>query len=133
MQLQVNFEDSVCSDQELVRRLEGVLEGALERFGDRISRVSICLEDLNSVRMGEPDKSCRLEARVPGLAPVTVSHQAATLSEAIHGAADKLRRLLARELRQLDSTEAPLIPLPTAQGAPAYAEQGTQERGDPVH
>jgi hypothetical protein len=126
MQLQVNFEDSVCSDEELVRRVEGVLEAALERFRDRISRVSVCLDDLNSERLGEPDKSCRLEARMPGMPPLTVSHAAATLTEAIHEAADKLRRLLARELRQGEASEEPPLRLPGAKVAPAYADPASK-------
>jgi hypothetical protein len=132
MQLQVNLEDSVSSDEELVRRVEGVLEGALEHFSGRVSRVSLSLDDLHSERMGEPDKSCRLEARVAGRAALTVSHEAVTLTEAIHGAADKLRRLLARELRQVDASEEPLLPLPGGTVASAYAEPGAGERGDPI-
>jgi len=37
-------------------------------------------------------------------ARVLASHEAITLSEAIHGAAGKLERLLAQELQQLDQT-----------------------------
>jgi hypothetical protein len=100
VQLQVNFDDSVPGDGELVRRVEGVLEGALDRFGERICRICVRLRDLNSEQMGLPDKSCRLDARISDLGPVAVIHEAATLTEAIHGAADKLRRLLARELQR---------------------------------
>jgi ribosome-associated translation inhibitor RaiA len=42
-----------------------------------------------------------LEARLAGLEPMAVSHQAATLPQAIDGAAKKLARALERTLERL--------------------------------
>jgi hypothetical protein len=100
MQILVSSDDQACCDEELVQRIEGVMEGTLERFGDRVSRVEVRLSELNSPNPGDRDKSCTLEAKVAGLAPVVASHEAPTLTEAIHGAADKLKRSVASGLRQ---------------------------------
>jgi ribosome-associated translation inhibitor RaiA len=102
MQVLVNCDDHVCCDEELIRRIEGVISGTLERFGDRVSRVEARLSDLNSEKPGERDKVCSLEARIAGGVSIVAQHEAATVSEAIHGATDKLRRSVVREIRQLD-------------------------------
>jgi ribosome-associated translation inhibitor RaiA len=44
---------------------------------------------------------CLLEARLAGLQPVTVSHQAATMEQAVDGAVDKLKRSLDSTLERL--------------------------------
>jgi hypothetical protein len=101
MQVLVNFDDPLCGDEELIRRVEGVIAGTLERFGASIFRVEVRLRDLNSAKPGDRDKVCSLEARVAGAAPVLAEHDAPTLAEAIHVAAGKLERLVGLELRQL--------------------------------
>ena len=101
MQVLVNCDDGISCDSELLRRVEGVLTGTLERFGDRLLRVEAHLSDLGALKPGLRDKICRLEARISGLAPVLVSHQADTLAEAIHDAADQLQRVLSRALREV--------------------------------
>jgi hypothetical protein len=46
---------------------------------------------------------CLLEARLAGLQPIAVSHEAATLQEAVAGAADKLKRSLDSSLGRLEN------------------------------
>jgi ribosome-associated translation inhibitor RaiA len=102
MQVLVNCDDPLCCDENLFQRVEGVIAGTLERFSSRVSRVEAHLSDDSVVKAGNRGKVCSLEAWVTGAASVTASHEAATLTEAIHDAADKLERLIAREIRQLD-------------------------------
>lgn len=104
MQIGVHCDDRILCDGELIRRVEGVIAGTLGRFSSRISRVEAHLRDLNSAKPGARDLICSLDARIEGGAAVLASHEAATLTEAIHGAADKLERLVVRDLRQLDET-----------------------------
>jgi hypothetical protein len=104
MQIRVNCDDHICCDEELIRRVEGVIAGTLEHFGEQVSRVEVWLRDLNSDEPGSRDKVCSLEARVDGTAPVTAGHEAPTLTEAIHAAAGKLERLVSHQLRSLSVT-----------------------------
>jgi hypothetical protein len=99
MQVMVNCDDHVCCDDELIRRVEGVIAGTLEHFGKHVSRVEVWLRDLNSEEPGGRDKVCSLEARITGAEPVNAEHGAPTLAEAIHVAAGKLERLVERQLR----------------------------------
>lgn len=94
MQILINSDERICCDAELISRIEGVLEGFLERFAEHITRVEVTLSDLNSSQMGDRDKCCVIEVRLSGLKPLAVGHEAATLAEAIHAAADQLRRSL---------------------------------------
>src|SRR5262249_25483901 len=93
----VHCDDQVCRDVELIRRVEGVMGGTLERLSSRVARVEVHLRDLNSSKSGDRDKICTLEARITGAGSVRASHEAATLAEAIHDAAGQLERLIARE------------------------------------
>lgn len=102
MQVLVN---SGLGGEDLTERVRGVVAGRLERFERRITRVEVHLNDLNSQKMGERDKRCLMEARIGGLKPIAVSHEAATLTEAIHAAADKLERAVAHALGRLEDME----------------------------
>ena len=110
MQVLVNCDDHICCDNELIRRVESVITGTLERFGERLSRVEVWLRDLNSEKPGDRDKVCTLEARLTGAAPVSAEHEAPTLAEAIHVAAGKLERLVGHQLRAESVTELPARP-----------------------
>ena len=77
------------------------MESVLSRFADQITRVEVHLSDVNSHKGGDDDKRCMLEARETGLEPMAVSHQAATLPQAIDGAAKELERALETTLRRL--------------------------------
>ena len=102
MQILVKCDDPICCDENLFQRVEGVIAGTLERFSSRVARVEAHLSDVSDVKPGNRGKICSLEAWVTGAASVIASHGAATLTEAIHDAADQLERLIAREIRQLD-------------------------------
>ena len=104
MQIMVHCDDHICCDDELIRRVEGVIAGTLEHFGEHLSRVEVWLRDLNSEEPGGRDKVCSLEARIAGAAPVNTEHEAPTLAEAIHIATGKLERLVGRQLRAVSVT-----------------------------
>ena len=104
MQVLVRCDDPICGDAELIRRVEGVIAGTLERFGEHLSRVEVWLRDLNSERPGDPDKVCSLEARLADAPPVNVEHGAPTLAEAIHVATSKFEQLIERQLRSVSVT-----------------------------
>jgi ribosome-associated translation inhibitor RaiA len=109
MQVLVNSDHHIVGGEDLTERVQGVVEGRLERFAARITRVEVHLEDLNSATRGvravllsERDKRCMMEARVGGLKPIAVSHEAPTVTEAIHVAADRLERAIAHSLGRLE-------------------------------
>jgi ribosome-associated translation inhibitor RaiA len=101
MQIQINTDRNVEGHEQFAARVTGVVESALSRFSDRITRVEVHLSDENSGKSGQDDKRCMMEARLEGRQPTAVTHQAATLDQAVDGAADKLKRSLESTLARL--------------------------------
>jgi ribosome-associated translation inhibitor RaiA len=104
MQIQINTDDNIEGREEFADQIKGVVESALERFSDRITRVEVHLSDENGRKSGQDDKRCMMEARVAGRQPTAVTHQAATLDQAVDGAAEKLKRSLESTLERLADT-----------------------------
>ena len=94
MQIQVNSGNALPVDDELIRTAEEIARKNLGRFEERLTRLEIHVNDLNSHKGGSQDKRCQIEARPAGLDPVSVSHDADSVDAAIRGAAQKLERLL---------------------------------------
>lgn len=110
MQVQVNTDDNVQGREELARAVEEEVERVLGRFEDHLTRVEVHLSDTNAAKGGVADKRCMMEARPRGQQPVAVTHEAATLGEAIGGAAKKLRSRLEGLLGRLHEAKgAPSI------------------------
>jgi ribosome-associated translation inhibitor RaiA len=105
MQVQLNTDRQITVDDELTHRVEAVVESVLGRFADQITRVEVHLSDENSQKGGGDDTRCLLETRLAGLQPMAVSHQAATLHQAIDGAAQKLARALESTLGRRGHTK----------------------------
>lgn len=101
MQIQINTDNNIEGREELAMQVEGVVQDSLSRFSDQITRVEVHLSDENSHKSGQDDKRCMMEARLEGRQPAAVTHQAATLSEAVDGAAEKLTALLESTLGRL--------------------------------
>jgi ribosome-associated translation inhibitor RaiA len=101
MHIQVNSDNNIEGREELAARVEAVIEEALSRFSDQITRVEVHLSDENSHKSGQNDKRCMMEARLENRRPTAVTHQAATLDQAINGAADKLQRSIESTLGRL--------------------------------
>lgn len=103
MLIQINTDKNIEGDDALTQRLDTQVKNTLNRFSDQITRIEIHLSDENSdKKLGSEDKRCLMEARVAGLQPISVSHQAMTLEQAADGAAKKLRRSLESTLGRLD-------------------------------
>ena len=110
MQVLVNSDHHIVAGEDLTERVQGVVEGRLDRFSGRITRVEVHLHDLNSSKLGERDKRCLMEVRVGGMKPIAVSHEAPTLTEAIHVAADKLERALDHAFGKLEDRPGRMPP-----------------------
>jgi ribosome-associated translation inhibitor RaiA len=102
MQVQINTDRNIEGHEALATQVSGVVESALSRFSDSITRVEVHLSDENSDKKGGNDNMrCVMEARLEGRQPVAVTHQAATVDQSVDGAADKLTRMIESTLGQL--------------------------------
>ena len=104
MIIQINTDSNIEGNRELAQQIKAVVENGLERFGGQITRVEVHLSDENSdKKFGTEDKRCLLEARLAGLQPIAVTHEAATLEQAVDGAVGKLIRAIDTTLGKLDN------------------------------
>jgi len=101
MQIQVNTDHHINGHEALATSVRAMVESALSRFSDRITRVEVHLGDENGDKHGQNDKRCMMEARLQGRRPVAVTYQAATVEEAVDGAAGELTRLIENTLGRL--------------------------------
>ena len=110
MLVQVHTDPNIQSSVELTAEVEALVTSAVSRVADRVSRVQVHLGDENSRKGGSNDKRCMIEARPAGQQPVAVTHKAATLDEALDGAAEKLGNLLESKFGRLEDRKgAPSI------------------------
>lgn len=101
MQIQVNTDNNFEGHEQFASHVRSVVESALTRFSERITRVEVHLSDDSGGKSGQADKRCVMEARLEGRQPTAVTHHAATADQAIDGAADKLARSIDRTLGRL--------------------------------
>ena len=106
MQIRVDVDDHIDGSEELMVRVEGVVEGSLDRYQEEIGRVDVHLSQRIPHRYGELDMCCRMEAHAGGLKPIAVIHEAMTLTEAIHGASAKLERAVHLAFQDLKAKHA---------------------------
>ncbi len=121
MQIKVNTDTTIEHHASLDDHVQTVVGAALNRFGEQISRVEVHLSDKNSQKSADGDNRCLMEARVAGYQPIAVSDHAATLHQAIAGAADKLKRAIDSALGRLNDSKRH-TPAPVAVEAEAEEE-----------
>lgn len=94
MQIQVNSDNHVESSIRLEEWVRTTIESTLEHYEEDLTRVEVHLRDENGDKPGPHDLRCQLEARPKGHQPISVTHKADTLEQAVDGAAIKLERAL---------------------------------------
>ena len=104
MQIQINSDHQINPSPELASRIRALVQDTLDRHSDRITRVEVHLNDQNSIKSGNNDKRCLMEARLAGLGPIDAQHEADSLQLAIDGALEKLERAIEHKLGKVATT-----------------------------
>jgi ribosome-associated translation inhibitor RaiA len=104
MQIQINSDHHIVASPELASRIQSLVRDTLDRYSDRITRVEVHLNDLNGEKGGDNDKRCLMEARLAGLGPIDVNHEAENIELAIDGAIEKLGRAIEHKLGKVAVT-----------------------------
>jgi hypothetical protein len=107
MKIQLNTDSSIEGSDALAQTLETTIHAALDRYGDRITRVEVHLSDEDGTTGAGPSAMrCLLEARPAGLDPVVVTGSADTIERAFHDAAQKMQSVLDSTFGRIDSRDA---------------------------
>lgn len=94
IQIQVNTDHHIHGGESLNDSVSRMIEHALARFDDQLTRVEVHLNDVNSVKGGDADVRCMIEARVTGRDPLAVTEHAVNVEQAVRQAAAKMERAL---------------------------------------
>jgi sigma 54 modulation/S30EA-like ribosomal protein len=94
MQIQVSTDNHIDGREAVQAYVQSIVEDTLGRFSDRITRVEVHLSDQNGDKGGEDDKRCVIEARLEGRPPIAATHDAATLHDAVDGAAERVKHAI---------------------------------------
>lgn len=101
MRVQINTDNHIEGHEGLVRRTEATVETSLGHLAQQVTRVEVHISDENAKKEGGNDKRCLMEARLEGLQPIAVTHQAPVVDQAVDGAAKKLATAIDNTLGKL--------------------------------
>ena len=103
MQILLHSDSNTDGGHLMAEHLQKVVQDAMERFAERVTRVEAHLSDVNSqARSSDDDIHCTLEARLVGHDAIVVKDHAGNAHQAIEGAVRKLKRAVETELAKHD-------------------------------
>ena len=106
MQIQVHSDNHIEGSARLVEWVSASVTSKLERFDDELTRIVVHLHDDNGQKAGAQDKRCHIEARPKGLQPLSVTHKAESLEQALDGAIERLNHALSHQFGKLRQKRA---------------------------
>jgi ribosome-associated translation inhibitor RaiA len=116
MQIQVNSDNHIESSIRLEEWVRTTVESTLERYEEDLTRVEVHIRDENGDKPGPHDIRCQMEARPKGHQPISVTHKADSLDQAVDGAAVKLDHALEHLFGKLRSKRGGATTLGNVQG-----------------
>jgi len=102
MLVQVHTDRHIHAHARLVEKIQEEVTSALSRYSPQMTRVEVHLTDENAHKTIGDDKRCVLEARLSGLKPSAVTHDAPSVLEAVDGALVRLISHLESQLGRLE-------------------------------
>jgi predicted SprT family Zn-dependent metalloprotease len=119
MQIQINTGHNIEGREALSTHIREVVTHALAHESAHITRVEVHASDENGPKSGPETMRCAMQARLERQQPLDVTCDAASLHQAIAGAAHKLAHLLAHTLgKQRDEKRQRTDPVPEDPGQP---------------
>ena len=103
MQILLHADPHTDSSQLMADHLKRVVQTAMTRFGERVTRVEAHLSHIHSQAKSSDDGiHCTLEARLVGQDAIVVKHNAGNAHQAIEGAVRKLKRAVGSDIARHD-------------------------------
>jgi ribosome-associated translation inhibitor RaiA len=138
MQIQVNSDNHIESSIRLEEWVRTTVESTLERYDEDLTRVEVHIRDENGDKPGPHDIRCQMEARPKGHQPISVTHKADSLDQAVDGAAVKLDHALEHLFGKLRSKRGNVTTLSSArsndaENPDALLQEEFLEKDDALH
>ena len=94
MMIKIHTDNTVEHNERMDTYFTNVVDAALSRFEDNITRIDVYLGDENGGKFGSDDKRCTMEAHMAGKPPLAVVNHSDTIEKAVNGSIDKMKRVL---------------------------------------
>jgi ribosome-associated translation inhibitor RaiA len=138
MQIQVNSDNHIEGSIRLEEWVRTTVESTLDRYEEDLTRVEVHIRDENGDKPGPHDIRCQMEARPKGHQPISVTHKADSLDQAVEGAAVKLDHALEHLFGKLRSKRGNVTTLTSATGKEAenpdaLLQEEFLEKDDALH
>jgi hypothetical protein len=101
MQVKISTDNHIHVPDNQREGIAQSLGATFDRFAHQITRLEVHLSDVNGPKGGSNDIRCLVEVRVAHREPVVASHQAASIDEAVDGAADRAFRVVETALARI--------------------------------
>jgi hypothetical protein len=108
MQILVHTDHTITGSEKRSAEISSVIESALDRFSNHVTRVEVHVSDQNSRKGGVDDIRCVMEAHLAGRSPVAITHKSRLLDTAVADAAVKLARLIEHTFDRLHDSRKSL-------------------------
>ena len=103
MQILLHSDSNTDGGHLMADHLQTVVQDAMARFADHVTRVQAYLSDVNGqTKSGANDIHCTLEAKLVGFDAIVVKDHASNAHQAIEGAVRKLKRAVGTALEKHD-------------------------------
>ena len=103
MKIQVSTDHNIHGHEATIEQIQATVESTMGHLSEHITRVEVHVSDENAKKGSSTGKRCMMEARLEKHQPMAVTEEAASLDEAVGGAAHKLKRLLDHTLGRLSA------------------------------
>jgi ribosome-associated translation inhibitor RaiA len=102
MIFQVRTDNHITNSAEFTESIRGDVEAAIgSRFGDRLRRVEVYLEDMNADKRGI-DTRCSVEIHLAGHPAVAAEARASDVDTALDMALERVLRVIEKQLGRQD-------------------------------
>ena len=101
MTIQINSDHNVEVNESLTEYIKAEVAKSLHRFEEHVTRLEIHFRDENGAKGGADDKRCLIEARMEGHNPFAATCHEDTIQKAFHGAMDKVKHALSKEMDKM--------------------------------
>lgn len=102
MHFQLRTDNHIINNERLADWVHAEVDGTLgPRFGERLRRVEVYLEDRNAHKRGT-DTRCTVEVHLAGMSAVAAEGRAAGVAEALDSAIERVLRAIEHRLGRLE-------------------------------
>ncbi|NVK63641.1 MAG: HPF/RaiA family ribosome-associated protein [Flavobacteriales bacterium] len=96
MKIQFNTDNNITGKESLEAYVSEKINAGLKQFADKVTRIEVHLSDVNAHKSGGEDIQCKIETRLQGVQPITVTAKDTSKDKAVSEAISKAKSALSK-------------------------------------